>query len=146
VEISKADAKLLVANEEGYAYWSKYESFLYLDPAVQTVIGAVRTGDLAKLREILHSDPSAANPKWVSGYTPAKEPVPNDSIPLFCISEAVWRKTNKKGNDYELAKELLAAGAKADLEGGLPMVGAVSFNAIGVVRALLDAGARGERG
>ena len=140
-EISEVDARLLVANEEGYAYWSKYESFLHLDPAVQAAIGAVRTGDLAKLREILRSDPSAANPRWVSGYTPAKEPLPNDSIPLFCICEAVWRKTNTRGNDYELARELLAAGAEADIEGGLPMVGAVSFNAIGVVRALLEAGA-----
>jgi hypothetical protein len=140
VEISEGDAKLLVANEDGYAHWSKYDSFLHLDPAVQAVIGAVRTGDLPKLREILRSDPSAANPKWVSGYTTAKEPVPNDSIPLFCISEAVWRKTNKERNDYELANELLVAGAEADMEGGLPM-GAVSFNAIGAVRALLDAGA-----
>jgi hypothetical protein len=56
-EISEADARLLVANEEGYAYWSKYESFLHLDPVVQAVIGAVRTGDLVKLREILRSDP-----------------------------------------------------------------------------------------
>ncbi len=140
-EISEADARLLVANEEGYAFWSKYESFLHLDPAVQAVIGAVRTGDLAKLREILRSDPSAANPHWVPGYTPAKGPVPNDSIPLFCISEAVWRETNTRGNDYELARELLAAGAEADIEGGLPMLGAVSFNVIGILRALLDAGA-----
>ena len=32
---------------------------------MQAVITAVRTGDLAKLREILRSDPSAANPKWI---------------------------------------------------------------------------------
>src|SRR5262245_50141428 len=27
--ISEADARLLIANEEGYAYWNKYESYLY---------------------------------------------------------------------------------------------------------------------
>src|SRR5579884_3603529 len=55
--LSEADARLLVANEEGYAFWSKYDSFLHLDPAVQAVISAVRTGDLTKLREILRFDP-----------------------------------------------------------------------------------------
>lgn len=140
-QISEADARLLIANVEGYAYWSKYESFLHLDPAVQAVIGAVRTGDVEALRQILTAAPHAANPHWIPGYTPAKVPLPNDSIPLFCISEAVWRKTNNNENDYELARELLAVGADPDIEGGLPMVGAVSFNAPGVVRALLDAGA-----
>lgn len=139
--LSEGDARLLVANEEGYAYWCKYDSFLHLEPAVQAVIAAVRAGDLAKLREILRSDASAANPKWVPGYTPAKDPIPNDSIPLFCVSEAIWRKTNREGNDYEIARELIAAGAEVDAEGGLPLVGAVSFNAIGAVRALLDGGA-----
>jgi ankyrin repeat protein len=139
--ISEADARLLVANEEGYAFWSKYDSFLHLDPAVQAVIAAVRVGDLAKLREILRSDPSAANPKWVSGYTPAKDPIPNDSIPLFCVSEAVFRKTNREGNDYEVTRELIAAGAEVDALGGLPLEGAVSFNAIGATEALLDGGA-----
>jgi hypothetical protein len=27
--LSEADARLLIANEEGYAYWSKYECFLH---------------------------------------------------------------------------------------------------------------------
>ncbi|HWB82958.1 MAG TPA: hypothetical protein VG675_02375 [Bryobacteraceae bacterium] len=139
--LSEADARLLVANEEGYAYWSKYDSFLHLEPAVQAAIAAVRIGDLAKLREILRSDAGAANPKWVPGYASAKDPVPNDSIPLFCISEVVWRKTNRAGNDYELARELIAAGAEVDAEGGLPLVAAVSFNAVGTVEALLDGGA-----
>lgn len=139
--LSEADARLLVANEEGYAFWSKYDSFLHLDPAVEAVISAVRTGDLAKLREILRSDHSAANPQWVPGYTPAKDPIPNNSIPLFCVSEAVFRKTNREGNDDDLARELIAAGAEVDAEGGLPLVGAVSFNAIDVTEALLDGGA-----
>jgi ankyrin repeat protein len=139
--LSAADARLLVANEEGYAYWSKYDSFLHLEPAVQDVIAAVRTGDLAKLREILRSDPTAANPKWVPGYTPARDPIANDSIPLFCVSEAAWRKTNRREGDGELVRALIAAGAEVDAERGLPLVGAVSFNVIGVVEALLDGGA-----
>src|SRR5262249_39259756 len=112
-----------------------------LEPEAQDVIAAVRGGDLAKLREILRADPSAANPKWVAGYTPLRDPIPNDSIPLFCVSEAVWRKTNREGNDYELARELIAAGASVCGDGDLAMVGAVSFSAIGAVRGLLDGGA-----
>ena len=38
--LSDADARLLIANQEGYAYWGKYESYLHLDPAVQRVIVA----------------------------------------------------------------------------------------------------------
>ena len=60
---------------------------------------------------------------------PASDPIPNDSIPLFCVSEAVFRKTNREGNDYELASELIAAGADVDTAAGLPLVGAVSFGA-----------------
>ena len=38
--LSDADARLLIANQEGYAYWGKYESYLHLNPAVQRVIVA----------------------------------------------------------------------------------------------------------
>ena len=48
--LSDADARLLIANQEGYAYWGKYESYLHLDPAVQRVIVAVRSGDIEMLR------------------------------------------------------------------------------------------------
>ncbi len=138
--ISEADARLLVANAEGYAFWNKYESYLYLDPAVQAVISAVRVGDLAKLRTLLQDDPAAASPRWVPGFA-APPQIPNDSIPLFCISEGIFRGTNQESNGYELARALLAAGAVADCEEGLPLISAVSFGAIGVVEALLDAGA-----
>jgi hypothetical protein len=138
--LSYADARLLVANQEGYAYWNKYESFLHLDPAVQAVIAAVRNGDLARLREILSADPAGANPGWVAGFS-APKPVPNDSIPLFCVSEGVWRGTNSRGNEYELTRVLAAAGADVDIEGGLPLASAVSFGAVRVVEALLDCGA-----
>jgi hypothetical protein len=30
--LSDADARLLIANQEGYAHWGKYESYLHLEP------------------------------------------------------------------------------------------------------------------
>ena len=138
--LSYADARLLIANQEGYAFWDKYDSFLHLDPSVQTVIAAVRAGDLRRLQQILLSDPASANPVWVFGFV-APTPVPNDSIPLFCVSEGVWRGTNGQGNEYELTRALIAAGAELEIEGGLPLASAVSFDVIRVVQALLDAGA-----
>jgi hypothetical protein len=137
--LSEADARLLIANEEGYAFWSKYESFLHLDPAVRDVITAVRAGDLEGLQKVLQAEPSAANPKWVSGFK-APAPIPNDSIPLFCVSEAVFRKTNKRGNEYEITQALLTAGADIEVGGGHPLTGAMSFNAIRVIEGLLDGG------
>jgi hypothetical protein len=53
--LSDADARLLIANQEGYAYWGKYESYLHLDPAVQRVIVAVRSGDIETLRDTLRA-------------------------------------------------------------------------------------------
>jgi ankyrin repeat protein len=139
--LSEADARLLIANQEGYAFWQKYESYLYLDPAVQTVIAAVRAGKLEALREILHADPAAANPKWVPGFQPPK-PIPNDSIPLFCVSEAIFRGTNAHGNEYEITRALIASGGNIEIAGDLVLTGAVSFNAVRVVEALLDHGAQ----
>jgi ankyrin repeat protein len=138
--ISDADARLLIANEEGYAFWSKYESYLHLDPAVRDVITAVRDGELERLQHVLREDPSAANPHWVPGFEIPK-PIHNDSIPLFCVSEAVFRGTNKRGNEYEITRTLLAAGADVDIEGGHPLTAAVSYNAIRVVEALIEGGA-----
>src|SRR5262249_423704 len=135
-----ADARLLVANQEGYAFWSKYESFLHLDQAVQMVIAATRAGDLSRLSEILRAEPGAANPTWVPGFEPAT-PVPTDSIPLFCVSDAFWGGTNAVGDEYEIARALIEAGAEVDFDGGQPLVGAVSFNVPGVVGALLEGGA-----
>jgi len=138
--LSDADARLLIANEEGYAFWSKYESYLHLDPAVREVIVAIRAGDLDRLQEVLKAEPSAANPKWVPGFQIPK-PMPNDSVPLFCVSEAVFRRTNTKRNEYEITLALLGAGADVEVSGGEALTGAVSFNAIHVVEALLDGGA-----
>jgi hypothetical protein len=53
--LSDADARLLTANQEGYAYWGKYESYLHLEPAVQRVIVAVRSGDIETLRDTLRA-------------------------------------------------------------------------------------------
>jgi hypothetical protein len=138
--LSEADARLLVANEKGYAFWQKYDSYLHLEPAVQQVIDAVRCGDRSALQAVLHASPLAANPKWVTGYAlPAH--VPNDSIPLFCVSEGAFRRTNTRKNEYELTVDLVAAGANVEIEGGLPLTGAVSFGILGTVEALLEGGA-----
>jgi ankyrin repeat protein len=138
--LTDADAKLVVANAEGYAFWSKYESFLYLDPSVQDAIAAVRSGDRDALRAALRDEPRAANPFWVSGFA-APQQIPNDSIPLFCVSEAAARDTNKRGNEYELVRDLASAGAVVDLQGGMPLVAGVSFGALRAVEGLLDSGA-----
>lgn len=140
-KLSYRDARLLIANAEGYAYWEKYDSFLHLDPGVQTVISAVRTGELEKVLEVLRSDPAAANPQWVAGF-PAAGPAPNDSIPLFCVSEGIFRGTNLRGHEYEMTRALIAAGAEVEINGGQPLTSAVSFGAIRVVEALLDGGAQ----
>jgi len=138
--ISEADARLLIANEEGYAFWSKYESYLHLDPAVRDVIATVRTGESDRLKKLLQADRSAANPHWVPGFAIPK-PIPNDSIPLFCVSNAVFRGTNKRGNEYEITRILVDAGADVEIERGHPLTAAVSYGAIRVVEALLDSGA-----
>ncbi|QOY87441.1 ankyrin repeat domain-containing protein [Paludibaculum fermentans] len=139
--LSHRDARLLVANAEGYAYWEKYDSYLHLDPDVRAAIAAVRSGDLAQLQEILRSDPAAANRHWVAGFA-APQPPPNDSIPLFCVSEAVFRGTNRRGNEYELTRALIASGAEVEVDGGQPLTSAVSFGVLRVVEALLDGGAQ----
>lgn len=138
--LSNADARLLIANQEGYAYWRKYESYLHLDPAVQHVIVAVRGGDIETLRDTLRVDPAAANPRWVAGFD-RPTPIPNDSIPLFCVSEGVFRGTNTQHNAYDMTRTLIAAGADIHIEGDIVLESAVSFDVIDAVAALLDGGA-----
>src|SRR3982074_2863640 len=134
--LSDADARLLIANQEGYAYWGKYESYLHLDPAVQRVIVAVRGGDIGTLRDTLRADPAAANPRWGAGFH-RPTPIPNDSIPLFCISEGVFRGTNTQHNAYDMTRMLVAAGADIHIEGDIVLESAVSFDRIYTVAALL---------
>jgi ankyrin repeat protein len=138
--LSHADARLLIANREGYADWRKYESYLHLDPAVQRVIAAVRRGDIDTLRDTLASDPAAANPRWIAGFD-RPTPIPNDSIPLFCVSEGVFRGTNTQHNAYDMTRTLVAAGADIHVEGDIVLASAVSFDVVDAVAALLDAGA-----
>ena len=138
--LADTDARLLIANHEGYAYWGKYESYLHLDPAVQRVIVAVRSGDIEMLRNTLRADPAAANPRWVAGYH-RPTPIPNDSIPLFCVSEGVFRETNTQHNAYDMTRMLIAAGADMHIEGDIVLESAVSFDVINAVAALLDSGA-----
>jgi uncharacterized protein len=138
--LSDADARLLIANQEGYANWGKYESYLHLDPAVQRVIVAVRSGDIETLRDTLDADPAAANPRWVAGFH-GPTPIPNDSIPLFCISEGVFRGTNTQHNACDLTRMLVVAGADIHIEGDIVLESAVSFEVIDAVAGLLDGGA-----
>ncbi len=157
-ELTSHDAHVIGAMDRGYARWDKFESFLHLDPNVRDVIAAIKVGDLDRVREILDEDLAAAEPHWVGEYSHSNpnlkreknrsnfEPGPdtvvaNDSVPLFIVSEAFFNGSNKKGNEYELAKALLDAGADPMIEGHLPMTSACSFNAMGTVRALLEAGA-----
>ena len=130
--LADTDARLLIANHEGYAYWGKYESYLHLDPAVQRVIVAVRSGDIEMLRNTLRADPAAANPRWVAGYH-RPTPIPNDSIPLFCVSEGVFRETNTQHNAYDMTRMLIAAGADMHIEGDIVLESAVSFDVINAV-------------
>jgi len=140
-ELTERDARLVIANEEGYAFWAKYESYLNLDPAVQGVIQAVRVGDLNKLRALLRTNPGAANPRWVRADLKPPQ-ISNDSIPLHCVAEGVFNGTNRQGNDYHMTRALIKAGADVEIDNGEPLKSAVSYYAEGAVRALLEGGAR----
>ena len=94
----------------------------------------MRCGDLDRLRQILRARPSAANPHWIAGFQ-APTPIPNDSIPLFCVSEAVFRKTNLTGNEYELVRALLDAEADPVIEGDIVLGSATSFGVMGAAGA-----------
>jgi hypothetical protein len=107
---------------------------------VQRVIVAVCSGDIEMLRDILRADPPAANPRWVAGFQ-RPTPIPNDSIPLFCVSEGVFRGTNTLRNAYDITRMLVAAGADIHIEGDIVLESAVSFDVIDAVAALLDSGA-----
>jgi uncharacterized protein len=107
---------------------------------VQRVIVPARTGDIETLRDTLGADPAAANPRWIAGFR-RPTPIPNDSIPLFCIAEGVFRGTNTRGNAYEMTRMLVAAGADIHIEADIVLGAAVSFDVIDAVAALFDGGA-----
>ena len=142
LSLSDADARLLIANQEGYAYWGKYESYLYLDPAVQRVIVAVRGGDIGTLRDTLRADPAAANPRWVAGFhRPA--PIPNDPASrCFASPKASFagptRATQRIRRDPYM---LIAASADTHIEGDIVLEhGRQLRRFIDAVAALLDEG------
>jgi ankyrin repeat protein len=141
--LSEVDARLVIANGRGYALWTKYESFLHLDPNVKDVVDACLVGDRDRLRALLDKHPEAANPSWVADYQPqesAERPeIPNDSIPLFTVSDGVFSGSNRLGNEGDLARDLLQAGADPNLI-GQPLEGAMSYNCPRVVEALIEGG------
>ncbi|MEE3337520.1 MAG: hypothetical protein VX255_14130, partial [Candidatus Latescibacterota bacterium] len=55
---------------------------------------------------------------------------------MFDVSEAIFNGSNRKGNEGEIAADLLAAGADPNLD-GQPLEGAVSFNCPRVVESLI---------
>ena len=143
--LSDHDARLLLANKRGYATWRKYNDYLHLDPNVRKVIEAIHTNDLERLQNLLEQDASAGNPHYVPGYDPSDSGLrsySNDSIPLFEVSNCIFDGQIPVGtNEYAMAKALIDAGADPEIDHGHPMTGGVSYNAINVVRALLDSGA-----
>ena len=60
--LSAADARLLIANQEGFAYWRTYESYLHLDPAVQQVIVAAVKRIMALAADRVRSRERSAPP------------------------------------------------------------------------------------
>jgi RNA polymerase sigma factor (sigma-70 family) len=146
IALTEHDARVLVAMQHGYAHWDKMEGYMRLDPGVQDVIEAIQADDLDGVRQTLSRDPAAANPHWEAGYEPPRSPRVvswvNDCIPLFRVSGAVFRGDIPAGtSEYAMTKALIAAGADPDYFDGYPMVGAVSYNTLGVVQALLEGGA-----
>ncbi len=115
----------------------------YLNEAVREMLEAVRHGDLRAVREILDDDPSAANANWVGGYSLPDYPnFQNECVPLFVTCQGVFDGTNRKGNEYEIARALIDAGADIHVnEDALLSSAAASLGAMGVARALLEAGA-----
>jgi hypothetical protein len=137
-ELSERDARLVVANEAGYPFWRGYETYLYLVPAVQQVLAAARAGELGRLQALLRANPGAANARWVRGWVAQR--VPMEAVPLNAVALGVFEGTNPRGNDYQLARALIRAGADIEFDHGGPLKTAVSYYAIGAVRALLEAG------
>ena len=143
--LSDHDARVLLANKRGYAHWVKYHNYLHLDANVRAVIEAIHDHNLQRLERLLAKDSKAANPHYVPGYEPLDPEFRNyinDSIPLFKVSNCVFDGQIPVGTDeYAMVRVLIEAGTDTEINHGYPMTAAVSYNAINVVRALLDHGA-----
>jgi len=144
---TERQALRVVSRRYGFHNWTKFRSYVELDPRVQEVIHCVRFGDLDRLKKTLQEYPAAANPIWPERDDSPK-PIPNDSIPLFMVCIGLAEKTNTQNNAYNLVKSLLDAGANPDIEDSIPLGGAASFNQLDIAEALLDGGAKidGENG
>lgn len=106
-ELSERDARLVIANEAGFPFGRGYEIYLHLDPAVRQVIVAARRGELARVQALLRANPGAANPRWVSGFTP--ERLPLEAVPLQAVPLGVFEGTNPHRNDYQMTWALIRA-------------------------------------
>ncbi len=144
-ELSENDARVILAGEHGYHNWLKYESFLHLEPGVREVLAAIDSGDVDGLRRLLEHEPELANPAWVPGYGDPLDidwpHLPNDSVPLFCVTEAVFRDRIDQDTGTRIARLMLEHGADPDIARNQPMEGAVSFDCPGILRALIEHGA-----
>lgn len=141
-EISHRDARTLLANRQDFATWRKYEGYLHLDPDTQAVINAVWVNDVRQVREILTENPAAADPSYVTGYERTEDEIDNDSVPILAVAEAVFDGAVPPGeNERAMARAIMEAGANPELQHGLPVRHATSWNAFETVVALLDNGA-----
>ena len=158
-QFSLDDALLCVARHFGFPSWQKLEEhvgqlpatksteyerdedFAHLVDSVQDLIFAIQEGGCEDVDKIIEANPYAAYPTWESNY----EPSPNwylECIPLCAVSKAVFEgKISIGTNEGAIANSLVAAGADTDICDGYPLVTAVSYNALDVVKALVDGGA-----
>ena len=122
------------------------ESDMHHNPLAREVIEAIEDNDTDRIKDVLYGNASIADPKWRSDYKPsnATEAVSwlNEQMLFYHVSSAVFEGKIPAGtNEYTMTKALLEAGAGVDFRDGYPLVAAVSFNALNVVRALLESGA-----
>ena len=107
------------------------ENDQHLNPLAREIIKAIEDNDIERVKEVLSQNPPIADPNWL-----------NEPMLFYHVSEAVFEGKIPTGtNEYAITKALLQAGADVDFLGGYPLVAAVSFNALHVVRALLESGA-----
>ena len=140
--VEEADAHHLLSYKRGFPTWEKYVEFLNLDPGVKEVLAAISGNDFDGLSEMLAADPAAANPHFVPGYELGADGLSGESIPLFVLPGQVFSGQIPPGtNERAMTRLLLQAGADPDINGGVPLDMAVSFNSIPVATELLRGGA-----
>lgn len=102
---------------------------------------ALRTADVARLRQILAADPSQANALIAYGDNSQKR----THHPLHYVSDLVFNGVLAKGTEMPLVEALLEAGSDPDFGKGdrreTNLIGAASLGAEDIGLRLLDAGA-----